>query len=173
MNGFLARIGRMLTGSSRTVAEPGLATAVADGDDSPGRFGTDATIEIDPRRLGAVRMGYSPVTDGDPDPGEIVWTWVPYEENDGRGKDRPMVIVATEAAGTVLAAQLTSKDHGGERDYLPLGTGGWDRSGRPSWVNIDRIFRVHPHGMRREASALDRARYEQVEEALRLRYGWS
>ncbi|KQX06762.1 growth inhibitor PemK [Leifsonia sp. Root1293] len=132
-----------------------------------------ATVEVDPRRVGAVHLSYSPTTDGAPDPGEIVWTWVPYEENDGRGKDRPVVIVATEPGGTVLAAQLTSKDHAGERSFVSLGAGGWDSEGRASWVNIDRIFRVHPAGMRREAAALDQRRYELVEAALRSRYGWS
>ena len=135
--------------------------------------GSSATVEVDPRSVGAVRMTYSPTTDGDPDPGEIVWTWVPYEENDGRGKDRPVVIVAAERSGTLLAAQLTSKDHGGERDFVELGVGPWDAEGRASWVNIARIFRVSPAGMRREASALDQRRYELVERALRARYGWS
>jgi hypothetical protein len=27
-----------------------------------------------------VRTEYAPDHDGDPDPGEIVWTWVPFEE---------------------------------------------------------------------------------------------
>src|SRR4051794_4972377 len=55
--------------------------------DSPGRTGPDRTVEIDPRKVGTVRMSYSPIHDGAPDPGEIVWTWVPFEENDGQGKD--------------------------------------------------------------------------------------
>jgi hypothetical protein len=46
-------------------------------------------VEADPHSIGPVRMSYSPRTDGAPDPGEVVWTWVPFEENDGRGKDRP------------------------------------------------------------------------------------
>ena len=62
---------------------------------SPGS-GPSATVEIDPRRIGAVRMTYSPSTDGAPDPGEVVWTWVPFEERDGRGKDRPVLVVAAE-----------------------------------------------------------------------------
>ena len=56
--------------------------------------GPDATVEVDPHRIGPVRTSYSPQTDGAPDPGEIVWTWVPCEENDGRGKDRPVLVVA-------------------------------------------------------------------------------
>lgn len=142
-------------------------------DYSPGKLGPEATVEVDPRQVGPVRMTYQPDRDGDPDPGEIVWTWVPFEENDGRGKDRPVLVVAVETGGTVLAVQLTSKDHDGESDFMPIGAGSWDGEHRPSWVNIDRVMRVHPLGMRREAAALDSKNYARVEAALRQRYGWS
>ena len=118
-------------------------------------------------------MTYSPVTNGDPDPGEIVWTWVPFEERDGRGKDRPVLIVAVAPQGGFLAVQLTSKSHDQHRgDYIELGSGAWDAQGRPSWVNIDRVFRVQTNGMRREAAALDAGRFERVAAALVSRYGW-
>jgi hypothetical protein len=98
----------------------------------PGESGPDATAEVDPHRIGPVRMSYSLQTDGTPDPGEVVWTWVPFEENDGRGKDRPVLVVAAEPAGTYLAVQLTSKDHNGEGDFVSVGAGGWTAStGRP------------------------------------------
>jgi hypothetical protein len=138
-----------------------------------GQHGPRATIEIDPHRVGSVHTTYSPTRDGEPDPGEIVWTWVPYEENDGRGKDRPVIIVAREKSGAVLAVQLTSKDHTGEAKFVELGTGPWDREGRASWANIDRVFRVWPVGMRREAAALDALRYQRVQAAVIRRYGWS
>jgi hypothetical protein len=137
-----------------------------------GRSGPHATQEVDPRRIGAVRMTYVPSTDGDPDPGEIVWTWVPYEERDGRGKDRPVLIIADEPTGTRLAVQLTSKPHDGARDHIAIGKGSWDPELRPSWVSIDRVFRVHPDGMRREAAAIDESAYGRVAAALRARYGW-
>jgi hypothetical protein len=140
-------------------------------DGSPGQYGADRTVEVPPRSIGQVRMSYAPITDGDPDPGEIVWTWVPFEENDGRGKDRPVLVVAAERSGTLLAVQLTSKPHQGA-DFVPVGAGAWDGEHRPSWVRIDRVLRVHPTGMRREASALDQANYARVEGALRQRYGW-
>ena len=139
---------------------------------SPGEFGPDATVEIDPHHTGRVRMGYAPQTDGIPDPGEIVWTWVPFEENDGRGKDRPVLVVAVESAGSYLAVQLTSKDHDGEADYVSVGGGGWDGEHRPSWANLDRVLRVHAGGMRREAAALPREPFERVTGQLRQRYGW-
>jgi hypothetical protein len=146
----------------------GAATATL----SPGESGTSATEEIDPRRLGTVALSYAPTPDGEPDPGEIVWTWVPFEEHDGRGKDRPVVIVAAGAGDRFLAVQLTSKGRPGDRDYLGLGAGPWDAEGRPSWVRLDRVFLVHGDGMRREAASLDEARYGLVADALRGRYGW-
>ncbi|RXS86496.1 type II toxin-antitoxin system PemK/MazF family toxin [Streptomyces sp. TM32] len=138
----------------------------------PGSHGPAATVEARPRSVGTVTMTYAPDPDGDPDPGEIVWTWVPYEENDGRGKDRPVLVVAREAAGTLLAVQLSSKRHNNDREWVPLGTGPWDRAGRDSWVAVDRVLRVHPAGMRREACALDRGRFNLVVNRLRERYGW-
>jgi hypothetical protein len=142
-------------------------------DEMPGRSGPAATVEVQPRAVRAVKTEYTPAFDGDPDPGEIVWTWVPYEENDGRGKDRPVLVVARERQGTLLAVQLSSKEHDGDPEWLALGSGPWDRSGRNSWVHVDRVLRVHPDGMRREACALDRARFNGVVHRLQLRHGWN
>ena len=156
----------------RTAGDAQGRTVLVDERVSPGREGSGATVEVDPRSLGRVALGYAPSHDGAPDPGEVVWTWVPYEENDGRGKDRPVVIVAADGAARFLAVQLTSKPHGGDRDYVALGSGAWDGEGRPSWAKLDRVFVVHAGGMRREAASLDAERYESVARALRARYGW-
>jgi hypothetical protein len=155
-----------------TKPTPGSDRATADQEPSPGRTGPDATVEIDPAGVRRPGWGYAPRNDGDLDPGEIVWTWVPYEERDGRGKDRPVLIVATLSLGAVLAVQLTSADHTGDTDHVPLGVGPWDRSRRPSWVAIDRVFQVRPDGVRREGTFVDATRYRLVETALRRRYGW-
>lgn len=139
---------------------------------SPGRHGPGATREAHPEQVGPVRTVYAPEPDGDPDPGEIVWTWVPYEENDGRGKDRPVLVVAREAGETLLAVQLTSRRRDETHEWVPIGSGPWDRRGRDSWVDLDRVLRIHPAGMRREACALDRARFGLVVHRLQQRYGW-
>lgn len=141
--------------------------------DFPGRNGPTATAEADPRDAGPVHTSYAPDRDGDPDPGEIVWTWVPFEENEGRGKDRPVLVVAREQTGTLLAVQLSSKQHDLDREWVALGAGPWDSSGRPSWADLDRVLRVHEDGMRREACALDRDRFDLVAVRLRERYGWN
>lgn len=117
-----------------------------------------------------LRISYAPSADGDADPGEVVWTWVPYEDDPRQGKDRPVVVIGH--LGRQLAVlPLTSKDQSHRRDVLPLGSGGWDRSGRPSFVKLDQLLRVPPTKVRREGATLDRERFEGVVDAFRAYHG--
>lgn len=136
-----------------------------------GRAGATATVQLDPPPA-RLRITYAPDADGSPDAGEVVWTWVPYAENDGRGKDRPVLVIGRQSDERVYAVRLTSKDHDGDRDFLEIGSGAWDSKGRPSWVDIEQLYSVHEDGMRREASALDLDRFVRVAHALQQRYGW-
>jgi hypothetical protein len=112
---------------------------------------------------------YSPETDGQPDPGEVVWARVAYEDDPGRGKDRPVLVVGRDG-GDLLCLQLTSKDHDLDaedearhgRHWVDVGTGAWDRQGRPSEVRVDRVLRIDPADVRREGAALDRAHFDEV-----------
>ena len=131
------------------------------------------TVRIDPDGIRGLKVEYSPSRDGAPDSGEVIWTWVPYEENDGRGKDRPVLVIGRESADRVYAVRMTSKPHDRDRDYLSIGSGGWDSQGRESWVDIEQLYSVHVDGMRREAAVLDRTRYDRVADALVSRYGWA
>jgi mRNA-degrading endonuclease toxin of MazEF toxin-antitoxin module len=120
---------------------------------------------------GPVQVIYQPVANGHPDPGEVVWTWVPYSEDATVGKDRPVVVLGRAVAvpGLELAVvMLSSKEHTGDPRWLVLGTGGWDGDGRPSSVRVDRLLAVAPAAVRREGAALDRARFEQVAAAVGL-----
>jgi len=132
-----------------------------------------ATVRIDPDRVDDLRIGYAPDRDGAPDAGEIIWTWVPYEENDGRGKDRPLLVIGRQSTDRVYAVRMTSRAHDGDRDYLSIGSGEWDSQRRESWVDIEQLYSVHETGLRREAAVLDRARYGRVAAALSRRYGWT
>lgn len=123
--------------------------------------------------MGDVRIQYAPDRDGAPDAGEVIWTWVPYEEGDGRGKDRPVLVIGRHSASRVYAVRMTSKPHDRDRDYLPIGSGAWDSQGRESWVDIEQLYSVHETGLRREAAVLDKGRYGRVAEALTRRYGWA
>ncbi len=165
---------------ARTVAAvavreaPGLLRRATAATRSSRRAGTRAPGGL-PRRGGPSpgrSLAYAPQPDGRADPGEVVWTWVAYEEQDGRGKDRPVLVVGRDGA-TLLGLQLSSQaERQGDRDWLALGPGAWDREQRPSWVRLDRVLEVAEDGIRREGAVLDRARFEQVAERLRSSYGW-
>ncbi|GAA1867932.1 hypothetical protein GCM10009751_28000 [Myceligenerans crystallogenes] len=136
---------------------PAASSSPGAGDGYPGDF------------TGRVDAAYSPDLDGDPDPGEIVWTWVPFEEDFGQGKDRPVLLVGRDGEW-LLGVQLTSKDNvsggsqngNGGRRYLDIGTGDWDRQGRPSEILLSRVIRVDPAAVRREGAVLDKTRFDRV-----------
>ena len=90
---------------------------------SPGEYGPGATIEVGPPATSDLRISYAPDFDGAPDAGEVVWTWVPYAEHDGRGKDRPVLVIGRHGADRAYAVKLTSVSHDGDRDFLFVGPG--------------------------------------------------
>ena len=112
---------------------------------------------------------YAPHPDGRPDPGEIVWAWVPYEDDPAQGKDRPVLVIDTDG-DELLALQLTSKDH--DRDaaqearagrlWMDVGTGEWDRLRRPSEVRLNRVLTLDVGAVRREGGALPRDVFDAV-----------
>lgn len=117
-------------------------------------------------------ISYAPDLDGAADPGEIVWAWVPYEEGDGRGKDRPLLVVGRRG-GELVGLMLSSRqDRADDREWVSIGTGAWDRDGRESFVRLDRVLQVGEHDIRREGAVLGRARFERVAGELRARFGW-
>lgn len=125
---------------------------------------------------GRARVEYDPVAGPAAGPGEVVWTWVPFEELDGRGKDRPVLVVGRNG-DYLLAAQLTTRDRNSgmrhDRDYIDIGTGPWDSKGRPSEVKLNRILQVSPRDIRREGGVLPRNVFEAVARGLHDQNGWS
>ena len=122
---------------------------------------------------------YRPRADDRPDPGEVVWAWVPFDEGDGRGKDRPVLVIGRRG-GDLLGLQLSSQDHDRDaadearygRVWTDIGTGSWDSRGRPSEVRLDRLLELDPATVRREGAALDRARFDRVVSAARKVQHW-
>lgn len=121
---------------------------------------------------------YAPVSDGAPDPGEVVWAWVPYEDDASRGKDRPVLILA-EHEGGLLGLQLTSKDHDTDaeeearwgRYWVDVGSGGWDSQRRESEARVDRVLWLPLGAVRREGAALDADRFAHAVAAVRRHRG--
>jgi len=57
-------------------------------------------------------LEYSPKVDGQADPGEIVWTWVEFEEDASQGKDRPVLVVGRDGKmllGLMLSGESTGR----------------------------------------------------------------
>ena len=116
---------------------------------------------------------YQPIMDGDADPGEVVWTWVPYQEDTSVGKDRPAVVIGAQGEGVYLL-QLTSKDHSRDaaeeaaagRYWFDIGSGAWDPKGRPSEVRLDRALWVKATDVRREGSILPEVTWRRIIDAL-------
>ena len=112
---------------------------------------------------------YEPEQDGEPDPGEVVWAWVPFEDDPDRGKDRPVLVVGRDGS-ELICLQLTSKDHDRDaedeakygRHWMDVGSGDWDRDGRPSEVRLDRLLRMQESEVRREGAALLEKTFHEV-----------
>ncbi|AZG43526.1 type II toxin-antitoxin system PemK/MazF family toxin [Gordonia insulae] len=125
----------------------------------------------------ARHIAYAPDLDGAADPGEIVWTWVVFEDDAARGKDRPVLVVGRDIDDAdrshLLGLMLSSKDyHRDDSDWISVGTGEWDSRGRESFVRLDRVLTIEEHGVRREGAILARVRFEIVATRLRSDFGW-
>lgn len=138
------------------------STGASDGSDYPGDYRDMINFE------------YSPSLDGDADPGEIVWTWVPFEEDHSQGKDRPVLLVGRDGE-YLLALMMTSKDHNNrehaDSNYLDIGSGPWDPQGRASEVKLNRVIRVRPDTMRREGAIMPEDTFRLIERAWTRRNG--
>lgn len=132
------------------------STGASNGSDYPGDYRNMINFE------------YSPSLDGDADPGEIVWTWVPFEEDHSQGKDRPVLLVGRDGE-YLLALMMTSKDHNNrehaDSNYLDIGSGPWDPQGRASEVKLNRVIRVRPDAMRREGAIMPEDTFRLIERA--------
>ncbi len=120
----------------------------------------------------ARQVVYCPQLDGRADPGEIVWTWVPFEEDPGNGKDRPVLVVGRDRT-TLLGLMLSSNPvRGGDHNWIGIGSGPWDYEGRDSWVRLDRVLDVPEDGIRREGAILPRKTFDRVAHRLCAEYHW-
>ncbi|MEB3020687.1 type II toxin-antitoxin system PemK/MazF family toxin [[Mycobacterium] crassicus] len=143
-------------------------------DESPaiptGRPVTDSSV---PTAHRARRLVYAPDLNGRADPGEIVWTWVAYEDDPGQGKDRPVLVVGrdhTTLLGLMLSSQARHQD---DANWVGIGAGSWDETHRVSWVRLDRVLDVPEESIRREGAILERTVFEVVASRLRSDYAWS
>lgn len=120
-----------------------------------------------------MQITYDPHPDGRPDPGEVVWAWVPYEDDPTRGKDRPVLLIGRNS-GRLVGLMMTSQDHDLDkaqearegRFWYDIGSGPWDSRGRRSEVRLNRLIPLDENDIRRDGAVLDRERFEALTAAL-------
>ncbi|MGZ4577857.1 MAG: type II toxin-antitoxin system PemK/MazF family toxin [Mycobacterium sp.] len=135
--------------------------------------GRPVTSTSFPTAQRARKLVYAPDLDGRADPGEVVWTWVVYEDDPTRGKDRPVLVVGRDRR-VLLGLMVSSRERqADDRDWIGIGSGAWDYEGRQSWVRLDRVLDVPEESIRREGAILDREIFDLVAERLRADYSWS
>ncbi|MFC1409932.1 type II toxin-antitoxin system PemK/MazF family toxin [Streptacidiphilus sp. N1-12] len=100
-----------------------------------------------------------------PEPREIWWAEVPFEDGPG-SKDRPCLVLHRGAV-TATVLKITSKHHTERPGVLPLppGTVG-DREHRASWLETDEPREVPLADFRRRVGAVDAGLWNQVQKAL-------
>lgn len=171
-------------GAAQEASHPSTSGRSASNPEPPAKSTASRDVHIsgnqvwDVARRGLPEFSYQPVADNDADPGEVVWTWISYEEDPTQGKDRPVVVLA-RTGSDVVVAQLTSKNHDIDREqeahwgryWLAIGAGDWDPQGRVSSVRLDRLLLVSQRDVRREGATLDRATYNKVVTAIAKHWG--
>ena len=100
-----------------------------------------------------------------PEPREIWWAQVPFEDGPG-SKDRPCLVLHRRA-GTATVLKITSKHHTERPGVLPLppGTVG-DRDERASWLETDESREVPLGHFRRRIGTVDGQLWARVQKAL-------
>lgn len=149
---------------------------------APQRDGVDAFFERQERaRAQAARspqarpisyaelppLSYAPHPGNLPDPGEIVWSKVLFQDNPLVGKDRPVLVIGKDKHW-LLGLPMTSVGHqtGPHSPWASIGSGSWDVNGRSSFVRLDQIVRLSPSSVRRVGGRLSDDVFWQVATAL-------
>jgi len=99
-----------------------------------------------------------------PQPREIWWADVPFEDGPG-SKDRPCLVLH-RGARTATVLKITSKHHTERPGVLPLPPGSvGDRDRRASWLETDEPREVPLDHFRRRVGAVDGQLWARVQKA--------
>ncbi|NNN34221.1 type II toxin-antitoxin system PemK/MazF family toxin [Streptomyces sp. S3(2020)] len=96
-----------------------------------------------------------------PQPAEIWWANVPFEDGPGV-KDRPCLVLAVRGRRAVVA-KITSKYHDERAGVIPLPPGSvGDAHGRASFLETDELREVPVWDFRRRVGVVDPVLWDQV-----------
>ncbi|MEV6178988.1 type II toxin-antitoxin system PemK/MazF family toxin [Streptomyces sp. NPDC052015] len=98
---------------------------------------------------------------GRPQPAEIWWASVPYEDGPG-AKDRPCLVLVVRG-DRVTVAKITSRYRDERSGVIPLPPGAvGDAQGRPSFLETDELRQVPVGEFRRRVGVVDPVLWDQV-----------
>ncbi|MET9575448.1 type II toxin-antitoxin system PemK/MazF family toxin [Streptomyces sp. DT199] len=98
---------------------------------------------------------------GRPQPAEIWWADVPYED-EARTKDRPCLVLAVRGERATVA-KITTRFRDERSGVIPLPPGSvGDAQGRASFLETDELREVPVWGFRRRVGVVDPALWDQV-----------
>ncbi|GGU13286.1 type II toxin-antitoxin system PemK/MazF family toxin [Streptomyces coeruleorubidus] len=98
---------------------------------------------------------------GLPQPAEIWWADVPYED-EARTKDRPCLVLAVRGERATVA-KITTRFRHERTGVIPLPPGSvGDTQGRASFLETDELREVPVWGFRRRVGVVDPALWDQV-----------
>ena len=137
--------------------------------------GRPVTKNSVPTAQRARKLVYAPDLDGRADPGEVVWTWVVYEDDPTRGKDRPG---AGGGPRPSHPARADAVQPGAPRtttaNWVGIGSGPWDYEGTAragcGWTGCSTCPRRAFAAKARSWSARS---FDVVAARLRAEYSWS
>ncbi|MEU6417722.1 type II toxin-antitoxin system PemK/MazF family toxin [Streptomyces spiralis] len=96
-----------------------------------------------------------------PQPAEIWWANVPYEEGSGAG-DRPCLVLSVHGK-RARVAKITSRYHDERAGVIPLPPGSvGDAQGRTSFLETDEVREVPVWDFRRRVGVVDPVLWDQV-----------
>jgi hypothetical protein len=96
-----------------------------------------------------------------PQPGEIWWADVPYEDGTGH-KVRPCLVLRTHRK-RVEVLKITSQDHSDRRDHVQIPTRAWDKKAtHNSFLDLSDPFHLGDAAFSRKAGRIDDATWKAV-----------
>ncbi|AKE39686.1 PemK-like protein [Corynebacterium camporealensis] len=116
---------------------------------------------------------FAPDIDGQADSGEVVWVWAPSDGKQAPPRERAVLLIGrthTTVLGLLISA---NPEHGEEDNWLEIGAGEWDESGRQCWIRLDRILEVSEEEVRRQGTLFPERRFQRIANRLRSRYHWA
>ena len=134
---------------------------------------TAADIRVESAAAHPRSVFFTPDMDGQADSGEVVWVWAPSDGKQSPSRERAILIVSRTRT-TVLGLLISANPgHAHKEEWLDIGTGEWDETGRQCWVRMDRVLEISEEQCRRQGTLFPERRFERVANRLRSRYHWA